>query len=141
MLKLTNKKGFTLIESAVALAILIIGILAMIRFFPFALQIIGDSQNKTLAANIAMEKIEMLTAESYDTIATGIIESRQKVSSDPNNYAFNFERQTNIELLDNNHQPTVTDQGIKKLTVTVYWRGALLQNEQEFSIETIITNF
>jgi len=52
-----NSKGFTLIEATVAMAILMVGLWTVIQFFPTGIKIIGDSQNLTVASNLAVAQV------------------------------------------------------------------------------------
>jgi hypothetical protein len=50
------------------------------------------------------------------------------LSSDPNNPAAKLYRTTTVTLLDSNFNTSASDQGLKKITVTVDWpnpRGTL----------------
>lgn len=126
LLKTKNNNGFTLIESTISIMVLVVGLLAIMQFFPFALRIIGNSQSTTIASNLAVAKLEELQASSYDDIAVGTIEPKQRISADNTNYLYNFQRETIVELIDSNLNTSVTDIGLKKITVNVYWRSPII---------------
>jgi len=139
----TTKKsgGFTLIEATVAIMILVVGLLAVIQFFPFALRITGDSQNLTTASNVALSKIEELKEFTYDNISTGTIETKQRVSTDPDNYLYHYQRQTDIEYIDSYFNTSGADVGLKKITVTVFWQSPISSEEKSLKINTVISNY
>ena len=136
-----NKQGFTLIEATLAIAVLLIGILTMVQFFPFSLSIITESQDASIATTAALTKIEELLATAYDDLDAGTIESKQKLSNDPENFLFPFSRQTVVTYIDDDLNEIGTDQGLKKITVSVYWRSAITGSEQEHTISTIRASY
>ncbi len=138
---LNNKKGFTLIEASVAIVVLMIGIFSVIQFFPVALQIIGDSQNRTVASSIAIAKLEEVRSSSYDEISTGTIEPKQPASNDTTSYLNRYNRETVVTLVDSNFNLSGTDVGFKKITVTVYWQSPIGDKEKSTSVATVIADF
>lgn len=132
--------GFTLIESAVAIAVLMVGLWAVAQFFPFSLKVIGDSQNITVASNLVVAKIEEISSLEYDTIITGTIEAKAPVSSDPSSYLNNYQREVVVELLDSNFNTTGVDVGLKKITVTVYWISPIGLVEKSTNSITIVAD-
>lgn len=136
-----NNHGFTLVEATIAIAVLLIGLLAVMEFFPFALRIIGDSQNITVAANASLAKLEELQSLSYDEIPVGTIEVKQRVSTDPNNYLYQFQRQTVVETIDSDFNSSAIDVGLKKITVTTFWPSQLGADEKSYEINHVISDF
>ena len=132
--------GFTLIESAVAIAVLMVGLWAVAQFFPFSLKVIGDSQNITVASNLVVAKIEEISSLEYDTITTGTIEAKAPVSSDPSSYLNNYQREVVVELIDSNFNITAIDIGLKKIIVTVYWISPIGLVEKSTNSITIVTD-
>lgn len=138
---LTDRQGFTLVEAMVAITILLIGFFSVIQFFPFGLQVIGDSQNVTTASSIALSEIETLSTLSYENLSTGVIESKQPVSSDPTSYLSHYQRQTVVETVDSDFNASVSDIGFKKITVTVYWISPVGKREKSTQLATVITDY
>lgn len=134
-------KGFTLIESTIAIVVLLVGLLAVMQFFPFSIQIIGDANNRTIASNLALSKLEEIKSQSYDDISTGTLEAKQVVSADSTSYLYNYQREAIVEFIDSNFDPSGSDVGLKKITVTVYWNSAVLNEEQGYSINSILADF
>ena len=141
MSKLSNNKGFTIIESTVAILIILIALFGITQFFPLGIRIIGDSQSQTVASNVALTKIEELRSLNYEEISTGTIETKNRVSSDPANTLFNFQRQTIVETVDNNFNPSASDVGLKKITTTVYWQSPVVSKEKSITLQYIIANY
>ncbi len=149
MLKLLNNKnqdkfsvkGFTIIEATLAVVILMVGFMSVIEFFPFALKIIGDSQNLAIASNLTLSKIEEINSLPYSEIGIGTIEQKQRISGDLESYLYDFSRQTDVSYLDSNLSPSIIDSGLKKITVTTYWKSPVISGEKSTQISTIIANY
>ena len=138
--KLSNS-GFTLIEAVLSIAILMIGIWAVVQFFPYGIRVTGDSQNISTATNIGLNKIEELRTTSYDELNTGTIEAKHAVSNDPNSYLSAYKRETIVSYIDSNFAASQSDQGLKKIVVTVYWRSPISNKEKNLTFTTIATKY
>lgn len=130
-----------MIEASVAIVILLIGLFAVIQFFPFSLEIIGDSNNRTIASNLALSQLEEIGSDTYSNISTGTIESKQRVSSDSDSYLYNYQRETTVSFIDSDFNPSATDIGLKKITVTVYWQSPVTKGEKSYSLESVVASF
>lgn len=137
---LKHSKGFTIIESTIAIAVLTIGLWSVVQFFPFSLKVIGDSQNITVASNLTVAKIEEISSLDYDSISIGTIEAKAAISSDPSNYLYNYQREVVVELIDSSFNTTVTDIGLKKITVTVYWTSPIGLVEKSTNSITVVSD-
>lgn len=136
-----DETGFTIIEATIAIFILLVGLLAVSEFFPLGLRIINDSQSQTTAANIALSKMEELRSSSYDEIGTDIIETKQRVSADPASYLYRYQRQTTVSLVDSDLNSTVSDIGLKKITVNVYWHSLIGSKEKSIEIYSLFSEY
>lgn len=138
MLK-SNNQGISIIEAVLATAVLAIGILSIITLFPMALKISRGAEQETVAANLAQGKIEEIFSLGYENIATGTIEERHRLSTDPANPFYNYERQTVSQLVDGDLNNSVTDLGLKKITVTMYWQTPNLDVAKELPVSILIS--
>lgn len=136
MSKLQNK-GFTIVEAMVAITVLLVGIVAITAFFPLSLKIIGDSEATTTATNMVMAKIEEVQAMPYDEIVVGQFEAKHRLSANSNDYLYHFQRSTTVSYLDQNFNESLTDIGLKKISVSSYWISALGGKEKSITINTI----
>lgn len=140
MLRYNNdNRGISIIEAVLATAILAIGILSIITLFPLALKISRDAEQETVAANLAQGKIEELFSLGYENIATSTIETRHRLATDPANPFYNYERQTVSQLVDGNLNDSASDLGLKKITVTMYWKTANLGLAKELPVSILIS--
>lgn len=132
-----NNKGFTLIESLVAVFILSVGIVAVLQAFPIGIYIQKTSQLSTIALVLSQEKMEETISLSYGNILTGTIEEDYGSNSDfPS-----FRRLTGISYFDPDNPDIIPeiDLGIKKIEITVFWKSHLGVLEKEVKIATLIT--
>jgi prepilin-type N-terminal cleavage/methylation domain-containing protein len=123
-----NKSGFSLIEGLVAISIAAVALLAIISAFPLVIKSNKRTEFESMASTYAKAKMETMLTTSYDEINTGTVEARIRLSADLQNPAYNFERQTVVQLVDSNLNQTVTDIGLKKIIITVYWKDILSGN-------------
>ena len=65
-----NKKGFTLVELLIAMAILIIGLVGVVTTIPVAQRIVAKSDLKTRASISASKVMENLKSEGYLALST-----------------------------------------------------------------------
>lgn len=136
---LKNEKGFSIIEIAVAFSILVMAFIALLTSFPFSMSVNKAAGNSTLSSFLAQEKIEEFNSLGYDNINVGTIEVKHRLSEDPANYLYNFQRQTTVSYVDGQLVETGTDQGMKKISITIYYINAFSKKEDTYSIATLIS--
>ena len=133
------RMGFSLIEVVVALSILTIAFIFILSSFPFALSVTKGAENSSLASYLAQEKIEELNSLNYENINVGVIEAKHRLSSVQSDYLYNFQRQTEVIYVNGNLNQELSDQGIKKISVNVYYLEPASKNEKTFNISTLIS--
>lgn len=136
---LKNKNGFSIVEIAVAFSILVMAFIALLASFPFSLSVNKTAGNSTLSSYFAQEKIEELNSLSYDNISVGTIEVKHRLSGDPANYLYNFQRQTVGTYVDGQTAEIGADQGMKKISITVYYINSFSKKEDAYNITTLIS--
>ena len=125
-------KGFTLIESVVALLVIGIGLIIVLQVFPSGFSIEKNSQLETQAVLVAQEKIEDLMSVSFSEIVVGTIVE----NSLPSPFE-KFSRTTKIFYVDNNIQETASVTTLKKAEVLVVWASPLKIGNKEINITTL----
>jgi len=142
MWKSTSKPaGFSLVEAIVSIIIIGIGLMAVAQFFPFSLQIIGDAQRLSTASNLALSQIEELQSLSYEEITAGTLEAKHRLADDSTSYLYHYQRETAVTYVDSDLNPSGTDIGLKKITVTVYWQALIGHTEKSISITSLASQF
>jgi len=134
-----NPSGFSLIEIMVSILILAIAFIGLIQSFPLGLAINKDAENSTIASYLAQDKVEELFSLAYENLSPGVIEAKHRISNDPNDYRYQYQRQTEITYLDANLNPAVNDLGMKKISTTVYYISPLSKVEKSYQLATIIS--
>ena len=134
-----SEKGFSLIEIIIALSILAISFFSLIEVFPKGISMNASSRSKTVASYLAQDKIERLFAQGYDNVATGTIEAKHKLSTEPGSYLSNYKRRTHVDYIDGNLTATSGDSGMKRISTTVYYTGGVDKKEKSFRVNTIIS--
>ncbi|MFA6002943.1 MAG: carboxypeptidase regulatory-like domain-containing protein, partial [Elusimicrobiota bacterium] len=147
-MRIGKSRGVTLTELLVAVALLSVGVLSFFSSFQAITKAITVSRARTLAANLAQEKVESLKNYTYyalliTTSATIDNSFTPALAYDSVNYppetidigGTKFQRYTFVSLaqVDNNVISTVSytypDTGMKQLAVTVSWmQGAERKN-------------
>jgi len=130
--------GYSLIEIMVAIMIIGTCFIGLIQAFPFALKISNSAKNQTKASYFAQEKIEELYQLGYENFATGTIEIKHALGS-PGNDRAAFQRETIIQYIDRDLNEISEDQGMKKITVHVFYTDSISKNEKLYSLGTILT--
>lgn len=133
-----NQNGLSLIEIMVAFSILMVTFISLMGTFPMGLSINKGAESSSIASYLAQDKIEEINSSDYNSISTGIIEPLQKLSADPENYLYDFERETTINYVDSDLLATTTDTGIKLASTTVYYDNTQ-KNKNSFSLILLIS--
>lgn len=140
-LKLKKQLGMSLLEVMVSFSVLVIVLVTLMQTFPLALTINKTSANATKASYLAQTKLEELTALGYGNLSVGAVEVKHRLSDNIANYLYYFQRQTDVGYVDGNLQANVSDTGLKKITVTVYYTNALSKTEKSYSTATLISQW
>ena len=134
-----KKEGFSLLEIMVAFTILTVAFIAISRSFPYGLAINKTAENLTIASFLAQDKIEELHSLGYDNILLGEVESRHKLSSDQGDYRFFYERDAFASYVDSDLVDSISDSGMKKISVTIYYTNPLSKQTDTYNISTLVS--
>ena len=137
--KFSSPRGFSLIETVVAISILTVAFIGLVQVFPMGTALNTSARQKTVASYLAQEKIEELYSRGYDNIATGTVESKHRLSSEKDSYLYDYQRKTAVENLDSDLSPVSSDTGLKKITTQVFYSGGLSKTEKDIEINTLIS--
>jgi len=129
-----KKSSFTLIEILIAFSILVITMPLFLRVLPFSAQTARLSARKTQAIALCQEKLEEYLSLTYAEVPVGAVEARANLIDEDFTY---FEREVNIQYLEEDLSEASEDQGLKKILVTVWWQqGGKEYSEQLVSLKT-----
>ena len=118
ILKLHNDKGFLMIEVILAIALIAIGLFAVMSLTTIVIKGNTQSKNSTAAITLAQDKMEYFRGVGYDNI-TG-------TSSAYNDYY--------LQTLVQNNVPSAN---MKTVTVDVYWNPGTPTSNHKVTLETI----
>jgi len=153
------RKGVTLVELMIAMVILTVGVTGLMQSFSFIQKSLQLSKNKTLASNLAQEKMQILKQKAYYQVL---------VTSDPaHNYTdfapevidydtgyfppeiiteggVVYTRYTYVQVVGEDSgvigelAPNIPDTGLKRITINVVWgRGTA---SRKVTMRTMMTN-
>ncbi|MDD2806778.1 MAG: prepilin-type N-terminal cleavage/methylation domain-containing protein, partial [Elusimicrobiales bacterium] len=137
-----RRAGVTLVELMISVAILSIGIAGLVQSFGFIQKAVQGSKNKTLASNLAQEKMQILKQKTYYQILVTSDPVHNITDFPPEDMAYDsgyfppetiveagvsYTRYTYVQALREDSgelvdiAPTVMDTGIKRITIHVVW--------------------
>lgn len=123
------QRGFTILETMVAILILTIGIIAVLQLFPLCTNIQKSNEMETQAIFLAQEKMEQEIFKTYENIQVGTI------IEDPLAFPYErFSRETKITYVDSNIEEIGLDMGLKKIEIIVHWSSIFKLKENNISI-------
>lgn len=120
-----NQRGVTLIEVLVAIFLISVGLWGIVGIFPMATKTAKLANSSTVAVNLARAQMEQLLSLDYTDLTTGTIEAKHRLSASPDEQLYNYQRQSDVVYVNSELNEEASDQGMKKITVTVYWYTSL----------------
>ncbi|MBI3610611.1 MAG: type II secretion system protein [Nitrospirae bacterium] len=144
-----KENGFTLIEVILVIVIMAIAIPGLISAVSFMTKGQVNTIGTTTAADLAQEEMEAIIAKKRSACGTcGYANTPPTSCAAPLVGAFaqmgapfsNYWKKTDAECVDSNLSSSGTDQGYKKVTVTVQARG-VGPSVPDAVLVTILTNY
>ncbi len=155
-----RRAGVTLVELMIALAILTIGIVGLVQSFSFIQKAVQLSKNKTLASNLAQEKMQIIKQKSYyqviatsDPVHNDIDFAPESIDYDTGYFppemimegGVTYTRYTYVQVIRENDgavddmAPSTPDTGMKRITITVVW-GYGAGGKRKVTLRSIMAN-
>ncbi len=130
------KQGFTLIELLIAIILVAGGLMVLMQLMSVAIFADSDLEYSLIALNLANEKIEELKDDGYShaNLNTGT-----HTESSISGFDFVDQRQWTVGYVDANLDSSVSDTGLKDVTVEVQWTQK--GSTQSVAVETIIADY
>ena len=126
-------KGFTILETMVAILILTIGIIAVLQVFPLCSNIQKSNEMENQAIFLAQERMEQEIFKTYENIEVGII-----IEDPVSSFYERFTRETRITYLNPDMGEIGSDSGFKKVEITVQWNSVFKLKQGEISIINLV---
>jgi prepilin-type N-terminal cleavage/methylation domain-containing protein len=155
-----KRGGVTLVELMIAIAILTIGVTGLVQTFSIIQKALQLSKNRTLASNLAQEKMQILKQMTYyNVVVTTDPEHNttdfpgQSIDFDPGYFppeyvtegGVVYTRYTYVQVVREDSgeiqalAPSIPDTGMKRIIVTVMWGGAA-GDKRKVTLRTILAN-
>ncbi len=132
------KQGFTLIEVLIAIILIVIGLVALMQVMSVAIFADSTLEYRLTALNLANEKLEELKDDGYS-------HANLDPASSPfteafiSGFDFVDQRQWTVDYVDANLSTSVSDTGLKDVTVQVQWTQE--GGTQSVAVETLIGDY
>jgi len=122
-------KGFTILETMVAILILTIGIIAVLQVFPLCSNIQKSNEMENQAIFLAQERMEQEIFKTYENIQI------ETIIEDSLAFPYErFSRETKITYVDSNLEEIGLDSGFKKIEIIVEWSSIFKLKQSNISI-------
>ncbi len=130
------KQGFTLIEMLIAIILAATGLMVLMQLMGVAIFADSNLEYSLIALNLANEKLEELKDDGYShaNLNTGT-----HTESSINGFDFADQRQWTVNYVDANLSTSVSDTGLKDVTVEVQWMQK--GGTQSVAVETLIGDY
>ncbi len=132
------KQGFTLIEILIAIILVATGLMVLMQVMSVAIVADSDLEYSLIALNLANEKLEELKDDDYDDPNLDPASSPFTEAS-ISGFDFVDQRQWTVDYVDANLNTSVSDTGLKDVTVEVQWTQK--GGTQSVSVETLIGDY
>ncbi|MCX6785968.1 MAG: prepilin-type N-terminal cleavage/methylation domain-containing protein [Candidatus Komeilibacteria bacterium] len=132
-------KGFTLVETLIALAVFIIAVVYLAGVFPTGLGFTLSAQHKTVAVALAQARIEEIISSQYSGVTVGQAREASLSAIDPD--FSHYSRTTTVNYVNGDLQTVGADIGLKKIQVAVFWKDRADQATTSINLMTLIANY
>ena len=132
------KQGFTLIEVLIAIILIVSGLVVLMQVMSVAIFADSTLEYRLTALNLANEKLEELKDDGYS-------HANLDPASSPfteafiSGFDFVDQRQWTVDYVDANLSTSVSDTGLKDVTVEVQWMQK--GGTQSVAVETLIGDY
>ncbi len=132
------KQGFTLIEMLIAIVLIATGLMVLMQLMGVAIFADSTLEYRLTALNLANEKIEELKDDGY---SHANLDPASSPFTEASISGFDFvdQRQWTVDYVDANLSTSVSDTGLKDVTVEVQWTQK--GSTQSVAVETLIGDY
>ncbi len=132
------KQGFTLIELLIAIILAATGLMVLMQLMGVAIFADSNLEYRLTALNLANEKLEELKDDGYSHTNLDPASSPFTEAS-ISGFDFVDQRQWTVDYVDANLSTSVSDTGLKDVTVEVQWTQK--GGTQSVAVETLIGDY
>lgn len=116
-----NERGFTLIETSIAMVTMMVAGLAVSSLFVFSMQNNVGGNERALAMAVAQQQMEQLRSVSFEDASLTVGTTTTTVTSDNHNY-------TVVKTIANEVNPNNSIKQLRRITITVTPGGGTRAN-------------
>jgi len=132
------RQGFTLIEMLIAIILVAGGLMVLMQLMSVAIFADSTLEYRLTALNLANEKLEELKDDGYSHANLDPASSPFTEAS-ISGFDFADQRQWTVDYVDANLSTSVSDTGLKDVTVEVQWTQK--GDTQSVAVETLIGDY
>jgi len=111
-----NERGFSLIETCIAMVVMMVAGLAVASLFVFSLQNNVGGNERALAMSVAQQQLERLRSVSFEDALMNVGSTTSTVTSGGHSY-------TVVNTITNETNPNTSNKQLRKITITVTPNG------------------
>lgn len=111
-----NERGFSLIETCIAMVVMMVAGLAVASLFVFSLQNNVGGNERALAMSVAQQQLERLRSVSFEDTTMNVGSSTSTVTSGGHSY-------TVVKTITDETNPDTSNKQLRKITITVTPNG------------------
>ncbi len=132
------KQGFALIELLIAIVLAATGLMVLMQLMSVAIFADSNLEYRMTALNLANEKLEELKDDGY---SHANLDPASSPFTEASISGFDFvdQRQWTVDYVDVNLSTSVSDTGLKDVTVQVQWTQK--GGTQSVAVETLIGDY
>src|SRR5690349_4520238 len=116
-----NERGFSLIETCIAMVVMMVAGLAVSSLFMFSMQNNVGGNERALAMAVAQQQLEQLRSVTFEDTSLNVGTTNSTVTSGGHNYAV-------VKTITNETNPNGSNKQLRKISITVTPLGGSLGN-------------
>jgi len=129
----TNKKqerGFTLIETSIAMVVMMVAGLAVSSLFVFSMQNNVGGNERALAMAVAQQQLEQLRSVAFEDATLNVGTTNSTVTSGGHDYAV-------VKTITDETNPNASNKQLRKISITVTPMGGSRSNWTRSSVSLV----
>lgn len=143
--RIRSRRGFSLIDSAIATMVMAAGVLVFAAFYPTAARCSKMSGSYSQAISEVQHKVDQLRAVGYGRLTYTDLKDAGIIDSSPNASPFRFEAKDNLSALLWSPIGTITvtnvSTDLRQVTVTLTWlRSSQSTQRSTHAVTILVTN-
>ena len=129
-----KRKALTLIETTIAIFVLLVGVVSILQLYPVGLKTSRFSYHLSVASALAQGKAEEMLAKNFEEVTSV---PRTTVDSSPSSPFHLYDWEAKVSWVDpnNNLAESQTKTQIKRIEIIIYWKEG--GQSKEYHLNTL----